>query len=49
MLTEGQKNYLSKVPNDQKMLVKPFNPKGLEIANAIINEIKKVEPDMEVV
>ncbi|MDP4001172.1 MAG: hypothetical protein Q8P83_02945 [bacterium] len=48
MLTEGQIHYLSKVPDDQKMVVKPFNPKGLEIANQIIAEIKAVEPDLEV-
>src|ERR1044072_5283826 len=49
MLTEGQINYLSKVPNDQKMIVKPFNPKGLEIVNQIIAEIKAIEPDLEVI
>jgi hypothetical protein len=49
MLTEGQSNYLSKVSDDQKMVVKPFNPKGLEVANQIIAEIKAVEPDLEVI
>lgn len=49
MLTEGQTKYLVKVPDDQKMVVKPFNPKGLEIANQIIGEIKDVEPELEVV
>jgi hypothetical protein len=49
MLTEGQINYLSKVPDDQRMVVKPFNPKGLEVVNHIISEIKAVEPDLEVI
>src|SRR3989344_9456729 len=49
MLTEGQINYLSKVPDDQKMVVKPFNPKGLEVANQVMAEIKAIEPDLEVV
>lgn len=31
------------------MVVKPFNPKGLEVANQIIAEIKAVEPNLEVV
>lgn len=49
MLTEGQIKYLAKVPDDQKMVVKPFNPKGLEVANQIISEIKAVELDLEVI
>ena len=48
MLTEGQKNYLAKMPDDQKMVVKPFNPKGLEIADQVIAEIRKVEPDLDI-
>lgn len=49
MLTEGQIKYLATIPDDQKMVVKPFNPKGLGIANQIIADIKSVEPDLEVV
>lgn len=49
MLTEGQKNYLAKVPNDQKVEVKPFNPRGLEVASLIIAEINMIEPDLEVI
>ena len=48
MLTEGQIKYLAKVPDDQKMVVKPFDPKGLEIAEQIISDIKAVEPNLEV-
>ena len=48
MLTEGQIKYLAKVPDDQKMVVKPFNPRGLEIAEQIIANIKAVEPKLEV-
>jgi len=46
MLTEGQIKYLAKVPDDQKMVVKPFDPKGLEIAEQIISDIKAVEPNL---
>jgi len=48
MLTEGQIKYLAKVPDDQKMVVKPFNPRGLEIAEQIIADIKALEPELEV-
>src|SRR3989344_6005336 len=49
MLTEGQIKYLATIPDNQKMVVKPFNPKGLEIVDEIIAEIKAIEPDLEVV
>ena len=48
MLTEGQTKYLAKVPDDQKMVVKPFNPRGLEIAEQVIADIRAVEPELEV-
>ncbi|MBI2087071.1 MAG: GrpB family protein [Candidatus Zambryskibacteria bacterium] len=48
MLTEGQTKYLATVPDDQKMVVKSFNPRGLEIAEEIISSIKAVEPELEV-
>ena len=49
MLTEGQIKYLATIPNNQTMTVKPFNSKGLAIANQIISDIKAAEPDLEVV
>jgi len=48
MLTEGQTKYLATVPDYQRMVVKPFNPKGLTIANQIISDIKSIEPNLEV-
>ena len=33
MLTEGQIKYLSTIPDDKKVAVKPFNSKGLDVAN----------------
>ena len=48
MLTERQIKYLAKVPDDQKMVVKPFNPKGLDVAERIIADIKAIEPGLEV-
>ncbi len=48
MLTEGQNKYLATIPDDKKMVVKPFNQKGLDIASKIMADIKSVEPHLEV-
>ena len=48
MLNEGQKKYLATIPEDRKAIIKPFNPKGLVVAEEIISEIKLVEPSLEV-
>jgi len=47
-LTEGQIKYLATIPDEKKMIVKPFNPRGLDIANQVIANIKSVEPNLEV-
>ncbi len=49
MLTEEQIKYLATIPDDKKMVVKPWNPKGLDIANQIITDIKSFGPDLEVI
>lgn len=49
MLTENQKRYLSKISDDQMVAVAPWDARGLEIAKKIINEIKTVAPDNEVI
>lgn len=49
MLTAGEANYLSKIPDDQMVTVKPFNPKGLIIADQIIQEIKSIAPLLDVI
>jgi hypothetical protein len=48
MLTEGQIKYLSTIPDDKRMVVKPFNPKGFEIADEVISSIQSAEPGLEV-
>src|SRR3989344_6206530 len=48
MLTDGQNKYLATIPDDKKMVIKPFNPKGLKIANQIISAIKSIEPHLDV-
>ncbi len=48
MLTKGETDYLAKIPDDQKMVVKPWNSKGLKIADQVIAEIRTVESDLEI-
>ena len=48
MLTEGEAKYLETVPDDQMVEVKPFDPRGLEVAEKIIAEIKELEPDLDI-
>ena len=48
MLTKGQTKYLSTISDDKRIVVKPFNLRGLDIANKVIDEIKSIEPDLEV-
>ncbi|OGZ30306.1 MAG: hypothetical protein A2931_02065 [Candidatus Niyogibacteria bacterium RIFCSPLOWO2_01_FULL_45_48] len=49
MLTEDQIKYLATIPDNQKVAVKPFNPRGLCVAKQIIADIKSVEPDLKVI
>jgi len=48
MLNEGQIKYLETMLEAKKAVIKPFNPKGLEVAYKIIAQIKAVEPDLKV-
>jgi hypothetical protein len=48
MLTEGEIKYLDSVADDKRMVVKPWNPRGLEVAEIIIANIKTIEPNLEV-
>ena len=50
MLTEGQKNYLAKLPPERAediITVHPYNPQTKEIANEVIEQIKGVVPDAD--
>ncbi|MDP3991784.1 MAG: hypothetical protein Q8P66_02740 [Candidatus Colwellbacteria bacterium] len=49
MLTEGQIKYLATIPDNKRVVVRPWNSKGLDIANRIIADIKSTEPDLEVI
>ena len=49
MLTPNQERYLSKIPADQRVFVYPWQSYGLEVAQHIINQIKSVLPNNEVV
>ncbi|MFH1188982.1 MAG: GrpB family protein [bacterium] len=47
-LTAGQIKYLASIPDDKTIVIKPWNPRGLETANQIITEIKGLEPTLEI-
>ncbi len=49
MLTPNQEQYLSKIPDDLKMTVLPWDSRGLDIAQGIIDEIKLLLPDNEII
>jgi GrpB-like predicted nucleotidyltransferase (UPF0157 family) len=49
MLTPNEERYLSKISDDQMVEVVPWNPRGLEVAEQVINEIKSVLPENEIV
>jgi len=49
MFTEGQLKYLASLSDDQTMSVKPWNPKGLDIADSIISKICSIEPGLGVI
>lgn len=49
MLTSDQEKYLLAIPEDKKVKIYPFDPKVRDIANEIIQKIKKeVAPNLEV-
>ncbi len=48
MLTEKQLKYITTIPESRKALIKPFNPKGLLVAQEITEEIKSLTPDLEI-
>ena len=52
MLTDTEENYLNKLPEEvanKPVKVYPWDKKGLEVAQSIINDIKSTLPDLEVV
>jgi len=48
MLTKGELDYLSKIPEGKKVFIKPFDPKAKKVGNLIVSKIKKELPDLEV-
>lgn len=49
MLTEGQIRYLATISDDKKIVVKTWNPKGLDVANRVMTDIRSLEPNLEIV
>src|SRR3989344_6875430 len=48
MLTPNQEKYLQTIPDYKLAKIKPFDPKVQEVGNAIVQKIKEVLPDLEV-
>jgi len=48
MLTPNQENFLEKIPAGRSAKIEPFDPKVLEVAGEIIEQIKKTMPETEV-
>lgn len=48
MLTKEEDNYLQKIPKDKKVKIRPYDQKIEEIADTIINPIKTLFPDLDI-
>ncbi len=48
MLTSSQEKYLQKIPENQTVSIKPFDPKAKGVASDIIAEIKQIVPKLKV-
>ncbi|TSC87289.1 MAG: Uncharacterized protein G01um101416_503 [Microgenomates group bacterium Gr01-1014_16] len=48
MLNQNQEKYLSTIPADKKVVIKPYDPKLKEIAETIIRSVHSIDPDLEV-
>lgn len=51
MLTEGQKNYLAKLPPERAnrtIKINSYDPRTKEIAEAIINRVKEIIPEADI-
>lgn len=46
MLTQDEKNYLSKIDLNKKVFVNPFDPKAKKVGNSIVSKIKKEFPKL---
>ncbi|KKW00924.1 hypothetical protein A3E17_03705 [Candidatus Amesbacteria bacterium RIFCSPHIGHO2_12_FULL_48_14] len=48
MLKPNQEKYLSTIPADKKVVIKPYDPKLREVADGIIRFVHGIDPDLEV-
>lgn len=49
MLTKEEIEYLKKIPQEKRVVHKPFDPKTPEIVTELVTKIKSVEPNLEVI
>ncbi len=48
MLTPNQEKYLQKIPESEKVLIKPFDSRATDVAADLLGEIKRIVPDFKV-
>lgn len=48
MLTPAQEKYLLTIPEDKKVMVQKYDPRTSQIVEGIIQQIKLVEPNLEI-
>ena len=48
MLTKDELDYLSKIPENKKVSIKPFDLEGKKIGESIVQKIRNYLPDLEV-
>ena len=48
MIKESQEKYLSTLPDGKVIVVQPFDPKSQEVAKEIIDQLKRVLPELEI-
>ncbi len=48
MIKESQERYLTTLPDGKTITVKPFDPKAQEVGRKIVDELKKILPDLSI-
>lgn len=48
ILTKNEEDFLSKIPEDKKVKINPFDPKAKEVGDSIVSIIKELLPSVEI-
>ena len=49
MITENQEKYLKTIPESKTTEIKPWDPKTKEVAQRLIDAIKNVDPELNII